>query len=167
MITIKLKHEKSLHKVEVDVEGGLEILRAQLYTLTGVPADRQKVIIKGKELKEGDDLSAILKNGTAALLMGSAEAIPEAPKERQVFIEDMAGDATIEIVPPGLRNLDNTCYLNATIQCYRMCPEFRKQLEALPTMPPAPTELGYVYILLFCPTLLHPIRVFLAFQLLV
>ncbi len=34
------------------------------------------------------------------------------------------------IYPPGIDNLGNTCYMNATLQCFRAVPELRSALRA-------------------------------------
>eukprot|EP01063_Lacrimia_lanifica_P004754 TRINITY_DN12703_c0_g2_i1.p1 TRINITY_DN12703_c0_g2~~TRINITY_DN12703_c0_g2_i1.p1 ORF type:complete len:495 (+),score=274.39 TRINITY_DN12703_c0_g2_i1:59-1543(+) len=136
MVKLKLKHEKTKHEIDVDVAAGMELMRAQIYGLTGVPIERQKIVIKGKELKDGDDLAAALpKDGLVAMLMGTAEAVPEKPKEVVQFIEDMAGGMVVNIAPPGLKNLENTCYLNACIQCLKMVPRLREKLEEVAKMP--------------------------------
>jgi ubiquitin carboxyl-terminal hydrolase 14 len=53
------------------------------------------------------------------MLMGTADAIPEAPTEKVVFLEDIvaqggeeAAAALVATRPSGLENLGNTCYLN-------------------------------------------------------
>ena len=38
-------------------------------------------------------------------------------------------------MPPGLANLGNTCYMNSTIQCLGVAPEFRKAIKEF--TPPA------------------------------
>ena len=49
------------------------------YKKPAVPVDRQKILSKGKTLKEDGDL-ATLKEGSQLMLMGTAEIV-EAPKE--------------------------------------------------------------------------------------
>ena len=45
-----------------------------MYGLSSVPVDKQKVMIKGKVLKDGDDLTKFaLKNGMTLMMMGTAE----------------------------------------------------------------------------------------------
>eukprot|EP01059_Diplonema_ambulator_P018088 TRINITY_DN3024_c3_g2_i1.p1 TRINITY_DN3024_c3_g2~~TRINITY_DN3024_c3_g2_i1.p1 ORF type:complete len:501 (+),score=256.36 TRINITY_DN3024_c3_g2_i1:30-1505(+) len=146
VVKIKLKHEKAKHEVDVDVSAGIDVLRAQIYSQTGVPPDRQKIVIKGKELKDEDDLASKITPNLVAMLMGSAEAVPEKPKETTKFIEDEAGGHVIDIRPPGLKNLDNTCYLNASVQCFKVIPELKAMLAKV-TAPPTPSEEGVLSLL--------------------
>uniref|UniRef100_A0A6Q2XLK9 Ubiquitin carboxyl-terminal hydrolase n=1 Tax=Esox lucius TaxID=8010 RepID=A0A6Q2XLK9_ESOLU len=96
------------------------VFKAQLFALTGVQPERQKVMVKGGTLK-----------GMTLLMMGSAEALPEEPAVRPMFVEDMTEDqlASAMEMPCGLTNLGNTCYMNATVQCLRSVPELKGALR--------------------------------------
>lgn len=108
------------------------VFKAQLYALTGVLPERQKVMIKGVTLKDDEWGNTALKEGMMVLMMGSKEEdVVKAPVEKTQFIEDMseAELATALELPAGLSNLGNTCYMNATVQCLRTVPELRDSLK--------------------------------------
>lgn len=67
------------------------------------------------------------------MMMGSADALPEAPVEKTKFVEDMDDGeiARAMDLPAGLTNLGNTCYMNATIQCLHAIPELRTALREM------------------------------------
>ena len=76
-----------------------------------------------------------LKDGQIIMLMGSAEALPAPPAEsaRPRFIEDMKEEevaAAGAVMPAGLENMGNTCYMNSTLQCLRAVPELREGLRS-------------------------------------
>uniref|UniRef100_A0A8D3BPI1 Ubiquitin carboxyl-terminal hydrolase n=1 Tax=Scophthalmus maximus TaxID=52904 RepID=A0A8D3BPI1_SCOMX len=106
--------------VELNTEEPPMVFKAQLFALTGVQPDRQKVMVKGGTLK-----------GMTLLMMGSAEALPEEPAVRPMFVEDMTEEqlASAMELPCGLTNLGNTCYMNATVQCLRSVPELKTALR--------------------------------------
>ncbi|XP_071483761.1 ubiquitin carboxyl-terminal hydrolase 14-like [Diadema antillarum] len=107
------------------------VLKAQVFTLSGVYPERQKIMLKGQVLKE-EWGNFKLKDGITLLMMGSADALPQAPEQKTVFMEDMTEEqlASAMELPCGLNNLGNTCYLNATLQCLRSVPELREQLKS-------------------------------------
>eukprot|EP00696_Hemimastix_kukwesjijk_P016256 gnl/Hemi2/4637_TR1610_c0_g1_i1.p2 gnl/Hemi2/4637_TR1610_c0_g1~~gnl/Hemi2/4637_TR1610_c0_g1_i1.p2 ORF type:complete len:108 (-),score=30.33 gnl/Hemi2/4637_TR1610_c0_g1_i1:39-362(-) len=92
MVRVVVKWSKQVFSdVEVDFAAGVAGLRARLEALTGVPAERQKIMgVKGGVLKDGADLSTLIKDGQQLMLMGTAEKPPEAPKEATVFMEDLS-----------------------------------------------------------------------------
>ena len=76
----------------------------QIFSLTGVPPERQKVLVKGGQLKDDQDMTLLaLKSGHNFMLLGSAEQGFKPPEKKTVFLEDMT---TAEMAKSVTRKID-------------------------------------------------------------
>ncbi|XP_055712894.1 ubiquitin carboxyl-terminal hydrolase 14 [Phlebotomus papatasi] len=128
--TVKVKWGKELYpNIIVDTDEEPLVFKAQLFALTGVAPERQKVMCKGVTLK--DVWNVKLSNAMTILMMGSKDEVPAEPMEKTKFIEDMNESelAVAMKLPAGLTNLGNTCYVNATVQCLKSVPELTQALK--------------------------------------
>ncbi|KAI9265646.1 hypothetical protein EDC94DRAFT_603697 [Helicostylum pulchrum] len=130
-VTVKWSGKK-FENLELDTDESAELFKTQIYSQTGVPPERQKIMVKGGILKDTTDLNKLgLKEGHSFMMMGTAGELPKAPPKPVQFLEDMT-DAEVMTaldIPPGLENLGNTCYMNATLQCMRAMPELKSALD--------------------------------------
>ncbi|KAK0717210.1 hypothetical protein B0T26DRAFT_740714 [Lasiosphaeria miniovina] len=149
-INVVVKHQGKKYDIEVEPDSVGEEFKYQLYSLTGVEPERQKILVKGSQLKNDADMSRLgLKPGQVIMMMGTpgegGGAIAR-PSEKIKFVEDMTeAEAARQAgaTPAGLINLGNTCYLNSTLQVIRSIPELQDTLVKYESRPsPAVPVLG-------------------------
>ncbi|KAK0545027.1 deubiquitinating enzyme [Tilletia horrida] len=132
-VNVKVKHNGKLHEVVLDPSQSATIFKQTLYEKTGVPPERQKMVVKGGMLKDDTDMSKLnAKQGQTFMLIGTAGELPKGPAgPTTTFIEDLT-DAQLALATKskvGLTNLGNTCYLNSTLQVLRCIPELQTALN--------------------------------------
>lgn len=82
--------KKTFDDVEIDTSLPASVFKHQVYSLTGVPPERQKIMVKGGMLKDESSWSETgVKSGQKLMLLGTADKLPEAPASAPTFLEDL------------------------------------------------------------------------------
>eukprot|EP01046_Picozoa_sp_COSAG06_P010261 COSAG06_NODE_557_length_14326_cov_3.507697_5_plen_404_part_00 len=110
-------------------------------------------MVKGTIVKDEPNWSKYkLKEKMMLMMMGTPSGNEvKAPEVATVFVEDQDGGIVgDEYMPPGLENISNTCYMNATVQCLGVSKELRTALVKYKPEPSAQgagltTELSKLY----------------------
>ncbi|KAF1764918.1 hypothetical protein GCK72_004869 [Caenorhabditis remanei] len=118
MPIVNVKWQKEKYVVEVDTSAPPMVFKAQLFALTQVVPERQKVVIMGRTLGDDEWEGINVKENMMIMMMGSVGEIPKAPVvvEGQAQSSNQPTEETNTLYPCGLSNLGNTCYFNSCVQ---------------------------------------------------
>ncbi|KAK1758351.1 hypothetical protein QBC47DRAFT_374377 [Echria macrotheca] len=146
-INVVVKHQGKKYDVEVDTTSTGEDFKYQLFSLTAVEPERQKILLKGGQLKDDADMGKLgLKPGQVIMMMGTpgeGGGAIERPMKKVKFVEDMTASEAAQLAgatPAGLVNLGNTCYLNSSLQALRSIPELSEALKSYKPQLSAPSH---------------------------
>jgi ubiquitin carboxyl-terminal hydrolase 14 len=87
---VNIKWSKELFKdIELNTDDSPLVFKAQMYALSNVKPERQKIMCGGKIIGDNDWQNLTIKNGMTCMMMGSADELPVAPVKPVQFMEDL------------------------------------------------------------------------------
>ena len=132
---IKIRWNKNYFSLDKSVLNKISDLKNEIEKQSQVPIDEQKMIYKGKVLKDEELVNIFPKNACITML-GAAPKGANVIKPEVTFLEDLTDEQKTQILREkgeeivfGLNNLGNTCYLNSTVQCLGRVSELREALK--------------------------------------
>lgn len=146
-IPVVVKHGGQKYNLDVDTsKTGLDF-KLELQKVTNVVPERQKILVRGGQLKDDAQLSEVgLKPNQILMMLGTAGELPKTPVAAAPEVSHVDGDESKpEPVPAGLTNIGNTCYANATLQALRKAPELVDAVQKYQGSNNLTTALGWVY----------------------
>ena len=123
------------YQLDLDETAPVSNFLQLLYQTTGVPIERQKLLLKHKRIQPDSSWNPNeISDGLRFMLIGTAEPIVEI---EHVHEENRPGyqfseEEEEEEKPVGLKNFGNTCYLNSVLQVFRYLSEFQNILMNTP-----------------------------------
>ena len=117
------------YQLELDETAPVIQFLQLLYQVTNVPVEKQKLLLKHKQIKSDSVWNQNeIKDGLKFMLLGSADEAVQVinqPKEEELPVNKEKSKIE-EAIFIGLKNYENTCYLNSVLEVFRYLPEFQK-----------------------------------------
>ena len=132
---IKVRWNKNYFSLDRNNLKTVGDLKFEIKKRSLVEVDEQKMIFKGKVLKD-DELIEIFPDNACITMLGASSKEVQSIKPDVTFVEDLTQEQKMQLLREkgeeivfGLNNLGNTCYLNATVQCLGRVKELRESLK--------------------------------------
>jgi ubiquitin carboxyl-terminal hydrolase 14 len=91
-VKLNVKWGKEQFKdIEVNLDEPPIVFKAQLFALSGVQPERQKIMVKGQTIGDIDwsNVTPNIKDGVTLMMMGSVDQLLAAPVKPTKFMEDL------------------------------------------------------------------------------
>ncbi|CAD6187331.1 unnamed protein product [Caenorhabditis auriculariae] len=131
MVLVNVKWGREKYEVDLNIDESPLLFKSQLFALTNVLPDRQKLLAKGRTIGDESWEGLTVTPGMMFMMMGSSAPIPQAPVPGGFDKDDHPLEPRKAVILPlGLGNLGNTCYFNSVLQMLQVVPEVHSTLKA-------------------------------------